>query len=152
MSAPGYERGEKLPSGSYAGSGGAPSSYDPSYCEKVIEWGKQGKSRAWICDELGVVRNTLKNWENMHPEFLMAMQRAKLAEQRWWEDAGQGGMASREFNAAVWGRSMGARFPDDWREKSDNKHTLEAGDTLAALIGKIGAKTQSVFPGDDDES
>lgn len=101
-----------------------PSEYDPAYCEKVMEWGRQGKSRAWICAEIGVVRNTLKNWEAAHPDFLIAMEYAKLAEQQWWEDAGQGGMVMPGFGASVWSRSMAARFPDDWREKSEQDVNL----------------------------
>jgi len=96
-----------------------PTKYDPAFCEKVVAWGRDGKSRAWICDELGVVRQTLKNWEAEHPDFLVAMERAKLGEQRHFEDAGQAGMYSKDFNASIWSRSMAARFPDDWREKND---------------------------------
>lgn len=103
--------------------GGRPSTYDPSFCSKVIEWGKAGKSRAWIADELGVVRATLKNWEATHPEFLEAMDRALTAAQRWWEDAGQDGMSADKFNSSVWSRSMAARFPDDWREISRQEQT-----------------------------
>lgn len=102
--------------------GGRPpgsSEYKPEYDEMVIAWGKQGKSRAWIADELGVVRNTLKNWEAAYPSFLTAMERAQTAAQRWWEEAGQNGMFTREFNAPIWSRSMAARFPDDWRESKD---------------------------------
>ena len=36
----------------------------------------------------------------------------------WWEDAGQDGMVGEKFNGQVWGRSMAARFPDEWREKT----------------------------------
>jgi hypothetical protein len=101
-----------------------PTDYKPEYCEKVVEWGQAGKSRAWICAELGVVRQTLKNWEAAHPDFLVAMERAKLAEQQWWEDAGQGGMVMPGFGSSVWSRSMAARFPDDWREKSEQDLNL----------------------------
>lgn len=129
-----------------------PSKYDPAYCDSVVAWGRAGKSRAWICAELGVVRQTLKNWEAEHPDFLVAMERAKLFEQQWWEDAGQGGMAADKFNGQIWSRSMAARFPDDWREKSEttNNTTLNAGDGFAALLGKIAS--QPVFPKDDDSS
>lgn len=96
-----------------------PTDYKPEYCELVREWGRNGKSRAWICSELGVVRNTLKNWEATYPDFLIAMEHAKLGEQRYYEDAGQAGMYTKEFNASIWSRSMAARFPDDWREKSE---------------------------------
>lgn len=100
-----------------------PSKYDPSFCEKAVEWGRQGKSRAWIAAELGVCKRTLVNWEEAHPDFLSALMRAKTLEQQWWEDAGQGGMAADKFNGQVWGRSMAARFPDDWREVSRQEQT-----------------------------
>lgn len=117
--------------------GGRPSAYDPTYCDKVVEWGRQGKSRAWIADELGVVRNTLKNWEAEHPEFLIAMERALIASQRWWEDAGQNGMTSREFNAPIWSRSMAARFPDDWREKMAHVGGAEEDPVIQHKITRI---------------
>lgn len=95
---------------------GRPSSYDPAYCDRVIEYGKQGKSVAWIASELDVCKQTLFNWMDAHPEFLDAMTRAKLWSQRWWEDRGQEGLERAGFQASVWSRSMAARFPDDWRE------------------------------------
>ena len=116
---------------------GRPTDYDASLCEKVIAWGKLGKSRAWIADELNIVRNTLKNWEATHPDFLIAMERAKQAEQRWWEDAGQGGMFADKFSAPVWSRSMAARFPEDWRESKQVEHkggvTVIMGDHDSAI-------------------
>lgn len=93
-----------------------PSDYDPSFCDTVIEAGKLGKSITWIATELGVIRQTIYNWMEAHPEFLDAMTRAKDFSQRWWEDKGQEGMEKQGFNASVWSRSMAARFPDDWRE------------------------------------
>lgn len=105
---------------------GRPSTYDPAYCESVLEYGRAGKSRAWIAAELDISRQTLANWEKTHPEFLDAMGRAELLSQQWWEDAGQMGMTAEKFNAPVWSRSMGARFQKDWREKSEvqNNHTF----------------------------
>lgn len=93
-----------------------PSSYDPAYCEQVIEYGRDGKSLTWIATEIGVVKQTIHNWMKEFPEFLDAMTRAKDLAQRWWEDKGQEGLTSQGFNASVWSRSMAARFPDDWRE------------------------------------
>jgi hypothetical protein len=100
-----------------------PSSFDPDYCERVIEFGRKGKSRAWIAAELNVSRQTLHNWEKDFPEFLDAMDRAGVLAQQWWEDAGQSGMTSDKFSAPVWSRSMAARFPDDWREKQAVEHS-----------------------------
>lgn len=98
---------------------GRPSEYDPSYCEKVMEWGAAGKSRTWMAAKIGICRDTIYQWERNHPEFSDALKRAKALEQMWWEDSGQDGMTGDKFNGQVWGRSMAARFPDDWREKSE---------------------------------
>lgn len=113
----------------------------------VIEFGKAGKSRTWIATELGVHKDTLYEWQKQHPAFSDALARAKQWEQRWWEDKGQSGMEQMGFNASVWNRSMAARFPDDWREQTENKTTLDATDNFASLLTKLGS--QSVFPGDE---
>lgn len=96
---------------------GRPTEYRPELCEAVIEWGKLGKSKTWIASEIGVTRETLYAWERTHPEFSDAMARAKVFEQRWWEDAGQDGMRLQGFGQSIWSRSMAARFPKEWREK-----------------------------------
>lgn len=97
---------------------GRPSLYDPSYCEKVIEWGRLGKSRAWMCSNLEIARSTLNLWEKEHAEFSEALALAEAHAQAYWEDLGHDNIAEREFNASIWSRSMAARFPKDWREKS----------------------------------
>jgi len=108
---------QKLDGAKMTGSkGGRPTDYDPSYCESVIEWGAQGKSKTWMAAEIGVSKQTLLNWEERHPEFFDAITRAMALSQQWWEDAGQTGMTADKFNSSVWSRSMAARFPDDWRE------------------------------------
>lgn len=116
---------------------GRPTAYNIAFCDTVIEYGELGKSRAWIAATLGVSRQTLHNWEDAHPEFLDAMTRARDLSQKWWEDAGQEGMTADKFNSSVWSRSMGARFPDDWREVSRQEQT-----------GKDGApiQTEAVSP------
>jgi hypothetical protein len=96
-----------------------PTEYKPELCDQVLEWGAAGKSRAWIAAKVGVSRQTLHTWTTQYPDFLDALDRAKVLEQMWWEDAGQDGMTGDKFNGQVWGRSMAARFPDDWREKSE---------------------------------
>lgn len=105
---------------------GRPSKYDPAICAKVIEWGKQGKSREWICASLDIVVQTMANYERQYPEFLEAMERSGLLAQQWWEDAGQNGMLEKSIDASIYSRSMAARFPNKWRE---NRHiTLEQPD------------------------
>jgi DNA-binding XRE family transcriptional regulator len=101
-------------------------SYDPSYCEQVIAWGREGKSKAWMASRLDVARQTVDNWCSEFPEFLDAMTRARDLAQAWWEDIGQNNIVSAagvSLNSGVYSRSMAARFPDDWREKTETAIT-----------------------------
>lgn len=102
---------------------GRPTDYREEYCDSVIEWAREGKSRAWMAAQMEISRQTMLNWEHAHPEFLDATTRAAMIAQAWWEDAGQDGMVSDKFNGSVWAKSMAARFPEDWRDKSETAHT-----------------------------
>lgn len=113
-----------------------PSTYDPSYCAKVVELGKLGMSVVEMAAEIGVSRNTLEtNWPEQHPEFLEALTHARECSQAWWESMGRVNLVmapqSGNFQASVWSRSMAARFPKDWREKTEQKIEGEV------AIGKI---------------
>lgn len=96
---------------------GRPSKYHPSFCDRVLEFGREGKSVAYMAAKLGVARNTLElNWPASHPEFAEALEQARLESQAWWEDFGQTNMTVTGFSASAYIRSMAARFPNDWRE------------------------------------
>ncbi len=96
-----------------------PSEYDPAYCEDVIDLGKAGKSKAQMAAHFDVSRQTIDNWAQAHPEFLEALSRAMAHCQAWWENKGQDGMETPGFNAAVWKKSVEARFRDDYTERSE---------------------------------
>lgn len=100
---------------------GRPSTYDPAYCSQVEELGLQGKSPAQISAIIGVPRSTMQLWGEKHPEFLAALKRAKELEQAWWEEAGQrmALMGGQFSNAAVWKKSMEARFRDKYTERRE---------------------------------
>ena len=115
---------------------GRPSDYDPSYCERVIELGKEGASVIEMAHEIGVVKQTLYDWEKAHPEFLDAMTRAREASQVWWEATGRKNMLTSGFNASVWSRSMAARFPRDWREVKGTELTGKDGGPVET-VGKV---------------
>lgn len=96
---------------------GRPTEYRPHMCEQVIEWGRQGKSKTWMAAELDIDRKTIDRWDAANPDFSLALARAKVLEQRWWEDKGQENINAQVFQSSMWSRSMSARFPDEWREK-----------------------------------
>lgn len=98
---------------------GRPTLYHPSYCEKVIEWGRLGKSITWMAAELNITKVTIYEWINVHQDFSNAIERARVLCQQWWEDAGQKGMEADKFNSAVWAKNMAARFRDEWTDRQE---------------------------------
>jgi hypothetical protein len=112
---------------------GRPSDYSESYCDRVIELGKLGKSKAQMCAEFDVSRQTIDNWAEAHPEFLEALTRAMAHCQSWWEDAGQSGMEKPGFNAAVWKKSMEARFREDYTERREVDQRVSIENLIASL-------------------
>lgn len=104
--------------------GGRPTKYDQAMCEKVIEWGKQGKSKTWMAAELGISKQRIYDWEEAHEEFRDAITRAMALSQQWWEDAGQSGLYVQGFNAGVYNKQMSNRFPDEHRETSNVNQTV----------------------------
>lgn len=120
---------------------GRPTLYDESYCDRVIEYGKQGKSLTWIAAELDVHKDTIYEWVKIYPEFSDALTRAKQLSQKWWEDAGQQNLLSPQgqtFNNATWAKNMSCRFRDDWTDTTKNEHTGANG-------GAIETKTEMII-------
>ena len=106
--------------------GGRPSLYSPLHCEVVVELGAKGKSKAQIAAKLGVSRQTLDAWTKVHPEFLVAMKRAKDLEMAWWEEAGQDGiLMGKQFNATAFIFQMKNRFRADYLDRVENTHKLD---------------------------
>lgn len=121
--------------------GGRPTDYKEEYCNSVIEFGKQGFSRVQMAAEFEVAKATIQNWEKEYPEFLAAMTRAMTLSQAWWEKKGQECLvmpAGVSFQASAWSRSMAARFPDDWREKTATEHSgPDGGPIKAETVTKV---------------
>ena len=115
---------------------GRPSKYKEDYCDQVIALGSDGKSRTQIARTLGVVRQTLTDWEASHPEFSDAMSIAEEYAQAWWEDQGQAGITmGKQFNGFVYSFQMKNRFRKEYTEKVDLKH--EAGDSFKAMWAMV---------------
>jgi hypothetical protein len=112
---------------------GRPSTYDPAYCERVVEMGAQGYSVVEMAAEIGVHRSTLESeWPAAHEEFSEAFTHAKQLSQAWWERTGRTGMLTKGIDAGIWSRSMAARFPHDWRESKGVELTGANGGPVAS--------------------
>ena len=51
------------------GSGGAPSKYNPSYCQELIDHMSTGYSFESFAGKIGVDRDTIYEWRKVHPAF-----------------------------------------------------------------------------------
>lgn len=101
---------------------GRPTTYDPAYCDQVVELGKIGYSPAQMAAHFDVSRQTIDNWAASNPEFLEAFARALTHCQAWWESQGMDGMQKPGFNATVWTKSVQARFRHDYTERQEQTH------------------------------
>lgn len=111
------------------GYGGRPLEYKEEFCDRVIELGREGKSHAQIARDLDFSRETLYAWAKTYPKFSDAINRAKDLAQAWFEDKGQAGLDTREFNAALWAKQVSCRFRADYTDKTESDvkttHTVE---------------------------
>lgn len=112
---------------------GRPTDYKPEYCEKVIELGKQGKSIVQIASMLDQAKQTLYDWEKVHPAFLDSLTRARQESQVWWENMGQAGLVTKEFQPSLWAKQVSCRFPDDYRDKQTIEHAGKVETTAPVL-------------------
>ena len=122
---------------------GRPTKYRAEMCEHVVSLGSEGKSKTEIAFELGVVRQTLDEWAERYPDFSHAMTRAKQAEQVWWERTGRDNLTAQHFQSSMWGRSMAARFPDEWRESSKQEISGPGGTPLVPVLNVTVGRDQS---------
>lgn len=62
---------------------GRPTTYDPSYCEKIVEWGKQGISIVEMASRMDICEDTFYEWVKVHPEFSEAHRAARNHAKSW---------------------------------------------------------------------
>lgn len=113
---------------------GRPSKYNSTYCDQVIELGRQGKSYEQISAAIDVPRATMDSWAKVHPQFSAALTRAKELEHSWWEEVGQSALFADKFQHAVWAKSMQARFRDKYTEKQQIEHSGPNGREIPVSI------------------
>ena len=64
---------------------GRPTDYREEFVERVEAFCAQGYSLTAFAGEIGVCRETISEWCRKHPEFSVAVSRAKALRARWWE-------------------------------------------------------------------
>lgn len=115
------------------------SKYDPDYCDIVAKMTRNGSSKTQIAAKIGVNVNTLERWRKSYPEFDHAMDLGKVQSQAWWENQMQEGIwdqNGRRMNTALVGMIMKNRYPDDYNDKQEVKHTFSVEDLLNDIRSK----------------
>jgi hypothetical protein len=124
---------------------GRPTLYKPEFCEQVIELGKQGKSITQIAAKLDVDKATVLRWKDEKEDFSTAMSRALTFSQEWWEDQAQVGLTDRNFNAAIWHKSVVSRFREDYAEKRDDAPQITIVTNSAVDVRQLDADSRDAL-------
>ena len=123
--------------------GGRPTKYDPDFCQRVIEYGKEGMSKAEMAVNLDISRDSFTEYENTHPEFSAAVKEAINASQAWWEEKGRKAVFnSVNFNATAFIFNMKNRFKDDWSDRVITEHAGSV--SIDGLYGAIAGKSDGI--------
>lgn len=110
---------------------GRPSKYDPAMCDKVVELGKTGASRAEIAWELDIHIDTFIEWQKQHPPFSEAVKKAMQLAQGWWERKGRlATFDSKDFSAVSYIFQMKNRFREDWSDRTVQEHVGKDGEAI----------------------
>jgi hypothetical protein len=119
--------------------GGRPTKYDPAFCARVVEFGKEGMGKCEMASELDIHYQTFEAWQEAHPEFSTSVKAALRHSQAWWEKNGRlatfGGIDG--FNATSYIFNMKNRFSDDWRDKQEREVTGANGGPIQTIERRI---------------
>lgn len=98
--------------------GGAPTKYDPKFCDMLIEHRSAGLGYQSFAGVIGVCIQTLNNWSEKHEEFLAAKNRAYPKSLLFWEKKGIAGVNGeiKDFKAAPFIFMMKNMFKEQYGE------------------------------------
>lgn len=115
---------------------GRPTDYREEYCEGIVEFCAQGYSLTAYAGEIGVARQSITEWARVHPEFSVAVNRAKAVCAKWWEDRGrnvaENGGTGGQATMAIFG--MKNMSSDDFRDKTEHELTGKDGGPIEHRI------------------
>jgi len=102
-------------------SAGRPTKYSAAYCAEVINTMATGLSLTAFAGDIGVSRDTVNEWQHVHPEFSDAVKVAKAKRTAALER----GMLNAESGPAVTARIFALKNadPDEWRDKQNIEHS-----------------------------
>jgi hypothetical protein len=125
---------------------GRPSLYREAYCQDMINHCVDGSSITSFAAEIGVSRECITEWGRVHPEFSLAVKKAKAKAAAWWEKAGRKVATEGGGNATLCVFGMKNMGGDDWSDTFKNEHTGKDGEPLpaTALINLTAAQLEAI--------
>lgn len=103
--------------------GGRPTKYDPSFCDEVREFLKDGYSVAAFAGHIGVAVSTVSLWITTHPEFSEAVKTGQAAATLWWENRARDVARGQDGNPTIVIFGLKNRAADQWRDKTETEHS-----------------------------
>jgi len=118
---------------------GRPTSYRPSYCKKIIEWGRDGRNVPYMCAQLGIGKTTFKEWLNRHAEFGRAYEVSKCGSQNYYENLATTHLIEQKdgdkLNTNLYKMHMCAHYKEDYAQTTEvNLTTLDSNAPVPATI------------------
>lgn len=100
-----------------------PSKYDPSYCEKVIEFLAQGYTIEAFAGEVSVAPSAVYRWQKEHPEFQESIKIGQAKGALVWERRLAAIATGKDGNATAVIFGLKNRHPAAWRDKQEVDHS-----------------------------
>jgi len=102
---------------------GRPTTYDPKYCQAVIEHMSEGASLTSFAASIDCARSTINVWMEANPEFSEAVKIGKSKCAQWWERVSRANAVEGGGNATLCIFGLKNMAPDEWREKQEIEHS-----------------------------
>lgn len=99
---------------------GRPSTYDPAYCEIVLDKMGEGFSKTAVAGFIGIARSTLHEWCDTFPEFSDAVKRGEALRTAKLESDLLTATEGPKVTSRIFALKNAA--PDEWRDKREVEH------------------------------
>lgn len=116
---------------------GRPTKYKQEYCQRAIEYLKEGYSVTALAGHFGVARSTVFRWAEENPEFSDALKTGQALAAEWWENALRHVVLTGEGNASAAIFGVKNRSREEWRDKVEQDHTSSDGSMTPQVIERV---------------
>jgi transposase len=117
---------------------GRSSLYKPEYCKRIVELGKQGKTKSQMAAALDIALSTFNAWLDAHEEFAEAHARADTQARAFMEGLAERGVfLGARFNDRAWIVMLRSRWPDFKDERSLELSGAVGGDPVKLVVSQL---------------